>query len=232
MSSSSRFTGKLYSKKMNRDSKILRAKLHKLTASKTTTAKITRVLRNQEPYKYITNSLNGNAGQEWSNMLSISLIPFDPSESPHTRVSTKCQIKGLQLSMRIGVATGDTTNSIRVAIVRGRRSGALNMSDISYDYLVSGDDYHLPFNQKFVDVIWSKTFQTQEQSAGAVYPPYREFEKYFNLNKLTKFTERTTAGSDQPYNNTALYLICCSDSSLAPNPRITGQVRTSFKDLD
>lgn len=197
-----------------------------------TTRLIKRVHNNMEPYKYITNSLNGNAGQAWSNMLNISQIPFDPSQSPHTRQSTKCQLRGLQVSMRVGVATGDSTNSIRVAIVRGRRTGSLSMTDVSYDYLASGDNYHLPFNQKFVQVIWSKTFQVQETTAGSVYAPYREFDKFFNIKHLCKFTESTTTSTTQPYNNTSLYLICCSDSTLAPNPRITGQVRLSFKDLD
>lgn len=193
---------------------------------------IKRVVQNMEPFKYITNSLTTTAGSSWSTILNLSNIPFTTAESPHTRNSTKIQLKGFQMSLRCEVAAGDTSNSIRVALVRGRRAGSLNNNEIAYDYLASGDDYHLPFNQKFVDVIWSKTFQIQEIQAGAVYPPYREYEKYFKLNHICKFTESTTDVTTQPYNNTSLYLVCCSDSSVLPNPRLSGQSRISYKDLD
>lgn len=200
---------------------------------KTNKAKTIRhVVQNMEPYKYITNSLSGTAGSTWTTILNLSNIPFTTAESPHTRASIKIQLKGFQLSMRCAVASGDTTNSIRVALVRGRRAGALNNSEIAYDYLSSGDDYHLPFNQKFVEVIWSKTFQVQEQSAGSVYPIYREYEKYFKLNNICKFTESDVDVTTQPYNNTSLYLIAVSDSTVAPSPRISGQSRISYKDLD
>lgn len=199
---------------------------------KNNTSTIRKVVQNMEPFKYITNSLTTTAASSWSTILNLSNIPFTTAESPHTRSSTKIQLKGFQLSLRCECAAGDTTNSIRVALIRGRRAGALNNDEIAYDYLSSGDDYHLPFNQKFVDVIWTKTFQVQEIMTGGVYPQYREFEKYFKLDHTCKFTESTVDVTTQPYNNTSLYLVVCSDSAVAPNPRISGQSRISYKDLD
>lgn len=199
---------------------------------RTSVATIKRVHNSMEPFKYIVNSLTSTAGAAWSTILNLSNIPFTTAQSPHTRSSTKAQLKGFQMNIRMECAAGDTTNTIRLALIRGRRSGALNNSEIAYDPNSSGDDLHLAFNQKFVDVIWSKVFNVQEIQTGSVYPQYREYEKYFKLHNLCKFTESTIDVTTQPYNNTSLYLVACSDSSVAPNPRLSGQSRISFKDLD
>ncbi len=196
------------------------------------TMQIKRVVQNMEPFKYIVNSLATTAGASWSTVLNISNIPFTTAENPHTRSSTKVQLKGFQMNMRLEVAAGDTTNTIKIALIRGRRAGTLNNNEIAYDPNASGDDIHLAFNQKFVEVIWSKTFNVQEIQTGSVYPSYREYEKYFKLNHTCKFTESTTDVTTQPYNNTSLYLIAVSDSSVSPNPRLSGQSRISYKDLD
>lgn len=216
--------------------KVATSKKSKPISNKTFNKKVSKVINQKEPYKYIVDSLStSSVGTAWVKVLNISNIPWTKEENPHTRCSTKALIKGLALSLKMQCASGDTTNQIRVALVRGRRSGVLNMTNVSMDPNNSGDDLHLQFNQRYVDVIYDKTFNVQEIAAGAVFPNYRTINKFFKINKTSKYTEApdpTVQWTTQPYNNTALYLIACSDSSLAPNPRFSGQSRISYKDLD
>lgn len=193
------------------------------------TSKIKTVVRNMEPYKYQQQSLVNTIGLSWSFIANLNMLPYSITSSSAAREGTKVFLKHLSMRYTVEVASGDTTNVIRIAIVRGRRSGLLNAGDISYHPGGETDDYNLPFNQKYVDVLWSKTIKVQEQAAGAVFPTFHYSELEKNLNKTCKYTEAGVA--EQPYNGTALYLIACSDSTLAPNPRISGRVRVSFKDL-
>jgi len=222
-----------YNKKALKYAKRNKKKTYKKAA---TTKVVKKVLRQQEPYKYIVDSLsNSSVGTGWTNLLNISNITWSPEENPKYRCSTKTYIKNLCLSMKMEAATGDTTNQIRISIIRGRRSGALNLSNITYDPNSSGDNINLQFNQKYVEVLYDHTFNVQEIDTGSVYPPYRLLQKCFPINKLCKYIEApnpATTYTTQPYNQSAIYLVACSDSTLTPNPRFSGQSRISFKDLD
>lgn len=218
-----RFTRKSAASKIQRSFRSYRSR--KPTA-------IRRVVRNMEPFKYVVSSINTSPSTTWVFMYNLSNITWSKGGGPNRRSSTKCQLKGLQMNIRVAVA--DATNTIKLALIRGRRSGALNSSSIAFDPNVAGDDLHLAFNQRFVQCIWSKLINVQSTAAGSVYPPYRSIEKYFNLSTICKY-EQAPDDNDytaQPYNNTALYLIAVSDSSLSSHPRISGQCRLAFKDLD
>ena len=184
-----------------------------------------------EPFKYDAFSSTTAVPNSWTLVNNITNISYDPNAttSDGARSTTKILVKHLGIRGTISVASGDGTNSIRLALVRGRRAGALNLADVGYG---TATDLNAQFNQKFVDVIWDKTFQVQETLVGAVFPPYKYLDINTSINKTCKFEEQSSAGQIQPYNNTAYYLIACSDSGVAPNPSIRINLRLSYKQLD
>lgn len=197
--------------------------------------RVQRIVRNMDPYKYVVSSLAQAIPLAWTVMYNASNVQWAEAITPDSRTSTKIQLKGLSLSGHIAPSTTDATNIIRLALIRGRRAGALNAANIAFDPNTSGDDIHLQFNQRFVDVLWSKKFNLQNTTAGAVFSPYKEYDKYFKMSTICKYQEAPTGAatfSVQPYNNSAIYLVACSNSSAISLPRLTGQCRLSFKDLD
>ncbi len=199
--------------------------------SKATAKAVRKVLYKQEPYKYDAFTASTTLGSSWSIIANITNIPYDPNGTTDsgTRQTTKILCKNLSIRGKITPGSGDTTNICRIALVRGRRAGNLNVADIAYG---SAADVDAQFNQKFVDVIWDKTFNVQEQAAGAVFPPYKYMDTSTMINKICKFEEQSASGTIQPYNNTSYYLIGCSDSTVAPNPGVRLSQRLSFKQLD
>ena len=194
---------------------------------------VKRVVHSMEPYKYLNFLDSSTIGTSWFILANISNIPFDTTNNPQSRNTTKCLLKNLAIRGTMQPASGDSTNFLRLALVRGRRTGTLSATDIGYHNPVPvNTDLYTQFNQKYVDVIWDKTYRLQEQAAGSVYPKSIFFEAFTKINKTVKFTERDTTGTDQPYNNTSYYLIACSDSSLSPHPRVAVTCRISWKDLD
>lgn len=194
---------------------------------------IKRVVHSMEPYKYLNFLDSSTIGTAWFNLANISNVPFDTTNNSQSRACTKVLLKNLEIRGTMQPAAGDGTNFMRLALVRGRRSGALVSTDIGYHNPIPvNTDLYTQFNQKYVDVIWDKTYRLQEQAAGSIYPKSIFFEKHTSINKTLKFTERETTGADQPYNNTSYYLVCCSDSAIAPHPRIAVTCRISWKDLD
>lgn len=202
---------------------------------KTTRGVVKQVLRNQEPYKYFSQSISSlqAVNNRWTLMANLSTIPFNVDNSPNARTGTKIQLR--TLAMRLTLGFPDDYNNLRIALIRGRRVGTLNASDISYDPNGSNDDIHLPFNQKYVDVLFDKTYAGQAQSGGvsSALPPFKfvDINKY--LGKICKYTESTTSTTgEQPYNGNAIYLYAVSDSAFASHPTMPGQIRMSFKDLE
>ena len=179
---------------------------------------VKKTLYKLEPFKYDAFSSTTSVPNSWTLVNNITNISYDPNAttSDGARSTTKILVKHLGIRGTISPATGDNTNTIRLALVRGRRAGALNLADVGYG---TATDLNAQFNQKFVDVIWDKTYNVQEIAAGAVFPPYKYLDLSTSLNKTCKFEEQSSAGQIQPYNNTAVYLIACSDSAVAPNPR-------------
>ena len=192
---------------------------------------VKKTLYKLEPFKYDAFSSTTAVPNSWTLVNNITNISYDPNAttSDGARSTTKILVKHLGIRGTISVASGDGTNSIRLALVRGRRAGALNLADVGYG---TATDLNAQFNQKFVDVIWDKTFQVQETLVGAVFPPYKYLDINTSINKTCKFEEQSSAGQIQPYNNTAYYLIACSDSGVAPNPSIRINLRLSYKQLD
>lgn len=192
---------------------------------------VKKVLYQQEPYKYDAFTGTAQPSTGWTLISNISNIGYDPSAATNSglRTTTKILLKNLATRGKISVGTTDGINVVRVALVRGRRAGALNLADVAYG---SGNAVDSQFNQKFVEVIYDKTFNLQETEAGAVYPPYKYFDMNTALNKIAKFEEQSAAGVIQPYNNTSYYLIACSDSLLTPHPQIRFSSRISFKELN
>lgn len=193
---------------------------------------VKRVLRNQEPYKYDMTTLNNPITSSWSFLANLSEIPFSLENEPNSRQGTKVQLKNMSMRTTLNVGSTDTFNIVRLAIVRGRRVGELNANQIAYDPNSTGDDLNLPFNQRFVDVKWDKTYKLQEQAAGSVYAPFIHLDVSKYLGSICKYTESGVDITDQPYNNTSFYLIGCSDSTTLPHPQTRGQIRVSFKDLE
>lgn len=200
-------------------------------ARKKQSTMVKRVMYKMEPYKYDAFTASTTLGSAWSIISNITNVSYDPNGTTDsgTRQTTKILCKNLSIRGKITPATGDTTNICRLALVRGRRAGNLNVADIAYG---GANDIDAQFNQKFVDVIWDKTFNVQEQAVGAVFPPYKYWDTSTMLNKICKFEEQSGAGTIQPYNNTSYYLIGCSDSSVAPNPAVRLSSRLSYKQLD
>lgn len=191
------------------------------------------VLRNQEPYKYNVVAMNNTIPNRWTLLANLSNITWKSAVSASFRNSTKIQLKNF--GCRFNMAGIDTINVTRLAIVRGRRAGELAMSDVAFDPNVTTDDLYLPFNQRYVDVLWSKTYCTQAQAAGAVYPPWHTIELNRKMNTICKYEQAldgSTTETFQPYNNTAYFLIGVSDSSFPTHPTLTGQIRISYKDLE
>ena len=199
--------------------------------SKKNTNMVKKTLYKMEPYKYDAFTASVNLPGSWSLISNITNIGYDPSGATNsgTRQTTKILVKNLSSRGKLTVGSGDTTNIVRIALVRGRRTGTLSLTDVGYG---SGSDLDSQFNQKFVDVIWDKTYNIQETAPGAVYPPYKYLDMSTMINKICKFEEQSSAGVIQPYNNTSYYLIGCSDSTLAPHPALRLTSRVSFKQLD
>lgn len=195
------------------------------------TSMVKRVMYKMEPFKYDAFSSTTSITGSWSFINSITNISYDPAGTTNsgTRQTTKILVKNLASRGKLTPGSGDTSNVIRIALVRGRRAGALALSDIAYGAAAAVDSQ---FNQKFVDVIWDKTYNLQEVVAGAVYPPYKYLDHNTAINKTCKFTESAAAETVQPYNNTSYYLIACSDSTLAPHPSLRLSSRVSYKQLD
>lgn len=200
-----------------------------------TTSVVKRVLINQEPYKYNMISLNNTIPNRWTNLANLTKIAWSNTNKPSFRQSTKVQIKNFALRGYLTPGNGDVFNIVRLAIVRGRRAGELSMSDVSFDPNVTTDDLYLPFNQRYVDVLWSKTYSIQETTAGAVYPPFRIIDKNRKMNTTCKYEQALDSALTldvQPYNNSAYFLIAVSDSGFVNHPTLAGQLRISWKDLD
>ena len=195
---------------------------------------VRKVLYANEPYKYDAFTASNAVGNTWTLLSNLSNIPYDVAGTTNsgTRQTTKILLKNHAMRGKIFIANDSTegSNTFRLAIVRGRRAGALNMTDIKYG---TGNDIDAQFNQKFVDVVWDKTYNLQYQAEGSVYPPYKYIDINTALNKIAKFTESSTdTETSQPYNNTSYYLIACSDSNVVPHPSVRLVQRMSFKQLD
>lgn len=194
---------------------------------------VRRVLRNQEPYKYNMINMNNTIPNRWTLLANLSNIQWINTVSPSYRNSTKIQLKNIAL--RCSLTYSDNENVVRLAIVRGRRAGELAMSDVSFDPNVTTDDLYLPFNQRYVDVMWSKTYSLQQQAVGATYPPFRIIDINKKMGKILKYEQAldgATSLTVQPYNNTAYFLIGVSDSALPSHPTLAGKIRLSYKDLE
>lgn len=104
-------------------------------------------------------------------------------------------------------------------------------------------------NPKVVDVMWSKSFFVQPQwkatgggatatsyVAGNTYPMIKEFEVNHKFTKdIWKYKHQPAGGqsADFPYNNKCYHIIAFSDSVAGTShPKLSGQFRLSFKDLD
>ncbi len=204
---------------------------YKKKPSKAMQKTVRKVLYKQEPYKYDAFTASTTLGSSWSIISNITNVSYDPNGTTDsgTRQTTKILCKNLSIRGKMNVATSDTTNVLRIALVRGRRAGNLNVADIAYG---GAADVDAQFNQKFVDVIWDKTYNVQEIAAGAVFPSYKYLDISTMINKICKFEEQSAAGTIQPYNNSSYYLIGCSDSQVAPHPAIRLSQRLSYKQLD
>jgi len=193
---------------------------------------VKRTLYKLEPTKYNSFPMSQSLPSTgWTLINNITNIGYDPEAATNSgdRKSTKIKVNMACLRASLTVGTGDGLNVVRIALVRGRRSGALQLSDVAYG---GASVLDAQFNQKFVDVIWDKTYKLQEQAPGSTYPKLIYLDIPSKINKLCKFEEQSAAGIVQPYNNTSYYLIGCSDSALTPHPSIRGTCRVSFKDLD
>lgn len=192
---------------------------------------VKRVMYKMEPFRYAAFATSLSIPNAWTLMNNITNISYDPNATTSSadRQTTKILVKNYSIRGKLTPGTADVTNVIRISLIRGRRSGALSMTDIQYGV---GTAVNSQFNQKFVEVIWDKTYQIQETVAGAVFPPYKFLDISTQINKTCKFEESTAAETKQPYNNTSYYLIACSDSVLTPHPRLQTSSRVSFKELD
>ena len=202
----------------------------KRPTKKAVVSTVKSVIRNQEPYKYNMTTLNNSIPSNWTILANLSNITFNTENQPDARSGTKVQLKNFAL--RTKLVQFDSENIVRLALVRGRRAGDLNAADISFDPNATGDDLNCPFNQRFVDVRWDKTYKLQENAPGAVYPPYQHIDINKALNSICKYEQFDTDTTVQPYNNTSWYLVGCSDSTITGHPSVRGQIRVSFKDLE
>lgn len=221
------------SKVVNAASTIQRAFRRRKKKARTSVASVKKIVHSMEPYKYLNFVDSSSIGTAWFVLANISNVPFDTTNNSQSRACTKILLKALAIRGNMQPAAGDGTNFMRLALIRGRRAGDLDPTTIGYHNPTPvATDLYTQFNQKYVDVIWDKTYRLQEQAAGSIYPKTTFFEKFTKINKTLKFIEREATGTDQPYNNTAYYLVCCSDSGLTPHPRISVTCRISWKDLD
>lgn len=215
--------------------------------SRSLTSKIKKVHVSMEPNKYqqqsiATNPLGG-IGSRWTFIANLSNIPFESASisDSHSRTGTKVYLQNIESRIRVTVAAGDGTDTVRFALIKGLRTGSLNAGDIGYH--ASGndaspflDDVALPFNYKFVKVLWTKTFNVQEQvtssgaAAGAVRPNYADGVLHKTINKTLKFVEDESVTA--PFNNQSYYLVACSNSAAVPHPQCSGYIRTKWKDLE
>ncbi len=109
---------------------------------------VQRTITQGEPYKYHNINLSNSMDTSWSIIANLTNVPFNSDDTTQKRQSTKIKVKNLAMNFRITPALGDDVNIVRLAIVRGRRSGALSADDIAYDPNATGDDLYLQFDQK------------------------------------------------------------------------------------
>jgi len=169
--------------------------------------------------------------------LSISRIEFNEDSSDFaTRQSTKITVGSLRIKGTLVV--GDASNLVRMLIVRSKNqtNAAFNPQDCFYNNpgAPAIPSVLAQINTRNVDVVYDKTWNMQDSTAAVpgVRPSNYFIDENIPIRKTMTYNQTGSAVASLPRNMTEYYMVCVSDSTIAPNPSFRLQCCTWFKNVD
>lgn len=179
---------------------------------------VRKALKRTQELKYIDNGWNVNYDY---GATCTSITDIGQGDTDSTRDGDKCLPKSIKL--RLGLTAGDTTNFMRLMIIRWHSNVSTLAAGNVLQYLSSALAPFSPLShdgRSEFNVIWDRTYVL-----GTQMYPVLNIKKFIKLAPHPiKFSAAGTDGRDK------LFLIGVSDSAAAAHPNVSGYIRVEYTD--